>query len=111
MILAKLLFVSLSVLGVVFVFSKYKKGEIGIRLFLLWLVLFISFALLVIFVEKTTLVANVLGIVRGVDLLIYLGFILVLYLIMSLYAKIDKMNSAITKIVRHLAINNKDSES
>lgn len=105
MILAKSLFVLLGLLGVFFVLFK-KKGELGIEVFLIWFILFVSFALLIIFVEKTTFAANVLGIFRGVDLLIYLGFIFVLFLIMSLFAKIDKMNYDIARIVRHLAIDN-----
>jgi len=67
---------------------------------LFWIVAIIA-ALLPEFVVK---IANLFGVDRGVDLIIYFSIIVLAYLIFRLYAETSKIQRNITKIVRTIAI-------
>ena len=57
--------------------------------------------------ELTSKAASIFGVTRGADIILYLGFLLLFYLVFLLFTKIDELNSQITKIVRTIALNEK----
>ncbi len=76
-----------------------------------WLMLWLGVLTVFWLPQTTSYLASLLGIGRGVDLAIYLALLLLFYLILRLYLKLDKQQQEITKIVRHLAlIKAKDDE-
>jgi len=98
--------ISLFVVIVVFrLTKKYKDKTFKFSEFFGWLIIW----LIVLFVfwlpQTTSYLAIFLGVGRGVDLAVYLAVILIFYLIFRLYLKIDKQQKEITKIVRHIAVN------
>lgn len=58
----------------------------------------------VLFPDYTTKLAHWVGVGRGVDLLVYLGFLFMFFLIIKLYSRIRKMEQNFTKIVRKKSI-------
>lgn len=50
--------------------------------------------------------ANLIGISRGVDILIYGGITVIFYMVYRLYAKVDSQQQEITELVSKIAINN-----
>lgn len=57
--------------------------------------------------ELTSKVANIFGVTRGSDIILYLGILFLFYLVFLLFTKIDELNIQITKIVRKIALNEK----
>jgi hypothetical protein len=90
------------IIGVVIL--RYRQGKIGTLPFLLWFVLWVSAALVILFPNTTVGVARYLGIGRGVDLVLYAGGILILYLIFRMFVRFEQMDRNMTKIVRILAL-------
>lgn len=111
MLVAKIFFCTFAVLGAIYSAIMFKKGQIKLTRFIAWFCGSLALFFLILFIETTTKIANLIGIIRGVDFVIYLSFIFVFYLIMKLFLKIDALSSDISKIVRHIALDEEENES
>jgi hypothetical protein len=103
-IIAQLLLLSLVVVAVGLVILRYRQRKIGTLGFFLWLVLWVGAATVIAFPESTILVARLLGIGRGVDLVLYVSIILILYLLFRVYVRLEQLDRDLTQIVRALAL-------
>lgn len=74
-----------------------------------WTLFWLATTFVAIFPTSVTIVAELLGVERGVDLIIYGVIILLSYMIFRLYAKLENTEKKITKIVRTIAIKNEDN--
>ncbi|PIW95802.1 hypothetical protein COZ84_01545 [Candidatus Kuenenbacteria bacterium CG_4_8_14_3_um_filter_39_15] len=54
--------------------------------------------------ESLTKIANILGIGRGADLVLYLAVVVVFYLMFRIFIRLEKMERDITKVVRKNAL-------
>jgi len=70
-----------------------------------WLIFWTGVLVLIWSPGLTTKIADLIGIGRGVDILIYFSIILLFYSIFHQNSKIDEINKDITKIVREIAKN------
>ncbi len=61
-------------------------------------------AIFAIIPESSTYIANLIGIGRGLDLIIIFGIIGSYYLIFRVYLKLEKIDQDITKLVRIISI-------
>jgi hypothetical protein len=59
---------------------------------------------MIIFPDTTSLLAHLLGIGRGVDLIVYLSLLISFYLIFRLYVALARLEQAITALVRAIAL-------
>lgn len=85
-------------------FLSYKHGNLSKSFTLVWLILW-TFVLVLIFEQNTLIkVAHLIGISRGVDLVIYLSIILLFYLVYRIFFKLNDINQKLTKIIREEAI-------
>ena len=90
---------------------KLKAKEVSPKQFLGWLFLWLL-AILAIWQPKLTVVlANRVGIGRGVDLVIYVSMIVIFYLMFRLLLRIEQLEKNITKIVRDDALKNISSDA
>lgn len=101
---AQVILLSLALIAIGLIILRYRQGRIGTPAFLFWLLLWIVAAVVILFPHSTVGVAHFLGIGRGADLVLYLGAILILYLIFRLFVRLEQMNREITKIVRSVAL-------
>lgn len=88
--------------------KKFKKGELSLKEFILWAVLWLIIIIATISPKTTDIAANFLGVGRGYDLSVYISIIVLFYLMFRIMVKIDKMDRNITKIVREVAIKEAD---
>lgn len=86
-------------------FKTKKSGKISTSNFILWSILWVSVGIVFYRPELSTQLALTLGIGRGADLLIYASIIAIFYLIFKILARLEKINTDITKITRSIAIN------
>jgi small membrane protein len=92
-------------------FWQKQKKQIGINEFIFWLIFWLFAACAIIFLKwLDKLVANLGFSSSGIDILIYISVVILFYLIFKLRLKIEKIEKNITKIIKNIAINNKDKE-
>lgn len=71
---------------------------------LLALMLFGIAVIATLFPDLTTVVANMLGVGRGTDLVFYLFALMTVFILILFYGKISRIESAQTELIRELAI-------
>ncbi|OGG87675.1 hypothetical protein A3B87_01015 [Candidatus Kuenenbacteria bacterium RIFCSPHIGHO2_02_FULL_39_13] len=95
------IFSSIFVLFVLWrVIAKFRRRELKPSEFITWLVFWFAVGVAFITPETLTLLANILGIGRGADLVLYFAVVIVFYLIFRIFARLEKMERDITKVVR-----------
>lgn len=96
------------VLFIVFAVSKvalrYKDKIISLQEFILWTIFWFMVGFIVIFPQTTAYVANLVGVGRGVDLVIYLSVLILFYLVFRILVRLDKIEKNITQIIRQEAL-------
>ncbi|HAH04098.1 MAG: hypothetical protein UV78_C0011G0003 [Parcubacteria group bacterium GW2011_GWA2_43_17] len=88
--------------------KKFKDNVLKTSEFIGWLAIWLAAVVVFWLPQTTSYLAAFLGIGRGVDLAVYLAILLLFNLIFRLYLKIDKQQNEITKLVRHLALEEKE---
>ena len=83
---------------------RLKDKSINSIQFIFWGLIWVAVIIIAFVPNITSSISNILGIRRGIDVLIYLGMILLFYLIFRLYVKIDRIERDITKIVRKITL-------
>lgn len=104
MLLAQIIFSFFALFALSRTVVRYRKKEIPLSWFLFWIVFWVIVVIAVILPWTTTLLADWIGIGRGVDLVIYFSIIILFYLIFRLFVKIEQIERNITKIVEKNAI-------
>lgn len=98
--------VTLFVLLILFkLFKQRQVGKLPLINFIIWFLLWL--AVLVVFwqPESASYLANLLGIGRGADLIVYLSIIVIFYLLFRIFIRLNKIEEDITKLTRDDAIN------
>ncbi len=67
---------------------------------MMWFVFWLAVAIAFITPEFLTHLANLLGIGRGADLVLYVAVVVVFYLMFRIFVRLEKMEREITKVVR-----------
>ena len=86
------------------VIRRWRAQEITRNEFLFWLAFWLLAALLIAWPETLNRLADLLGVGRGADVVVYFSLALIFYLVFRLVVKIEKLEREITSLVRRLAI-------
>lgn len=86
------------------VIAKYRRQELRIADFLMWLVFWVAVGVAFFTPASVTRIANLLGIGRGTDLVLYVGVVAVFYFMFRIFVRLEKMERDITKVVRRETI-------
>jgi hypothetical protein len=78
--------------------------------FIFWSLVFGSAIVIIMFPGLTGKFANILGIGRGADVVIYVSISLIFYLVFRLYVYIEDIRHDITDLVKKIAIDNEKSK-
>lgn len=90
--------------------AKKKSKELNGKQFSGWLLIWLLAAIVVIWPDLTVRLANLVGIGRGADLVVYSALIFLFYFIFRLLLRIEKMEKNLTKIVREEALKDYDRQ-
>lgn len=104
MTVIQILGILISIIVLYSIYLKTKNRQISLFEGILWGFIWILAVVFLIYPQLTGYIAEFLGVGRGVDAITYLSLALLFYLVYKLYARIDKLERDITKIVRELAI-------
>ena len=90
--------------------SKYRKKEITNKEFIFWLFFWILVSAAVIYPKITDKIAKIVGVGRGVDLLVYVSVFILFFIVFKIFVRLEKMEMNITKIIRKIALDEKEEE-
>ena len=85
-------------------FSRLRAQEIKRLEFLEWFLLWLTVGVFGLAPQFSSYLANVVGVGRGSDLIIYLSILLVFYLLFKIFVRLEKFDRELTKVVREVAI-------
>jgi hypothetical protein len=80
------------------------RGDIGTFQLSVWLTVWLCGALVVIFHEETTAMANRLGVGRGADLVTYVSVPVLFYTVFRLLIRTERLNRDVTALTRAIAL-------
>ncbi len=105
MTLVQFLIVGLAILVLFRTILGFKKKKITPKLFIFWLAIWIVVIIVAILPQITDPLSKMLGVGRGVDVAIYFSILFIFFFIYKIMARLEKIEYEITKIVRHLSLN------
>ncbi len=88
------------------VILRMKDHKITFIELMFWLSVWAGMIVVVFFPNITEYVAAILGIGRGIDVIVYVSIAMIFYLIFRLYIKIVDLEREITLLVRELSLKN-----
>jgi len=89
---------------------RLKREEIRIVETAIWVIFWLIVGTVAIIPQTTDIVAQFLGVSRGVDLLVYISIVVLFFIIFKIIVKLEKIERNVTKIVRHLALKDVEEE-
>lgn len=85
------------------VLLKIKKEKISWKKQIPWLIIWLAVIVFAIWPGTSSFIAHYLNVKRGIDLLVYISIITLIYLLYRLYVKVENIDQTITKLIRELA--------
>jgi len=111
MLLFQVLIIGFTLFAVSKTISGFKKGRINTTGLIIWLSLWTVIVLASFLPNTTTFFANILGVNYGTDLAVYLSIMALFYIVFRIYIKLEKIESAITTIVKEIALKSKRNKT
>lgn len=106
MIYLQILITIFVVFSLLKLFGQKQSNKLSLFNFVIWALLWLMVLLVFWQPEITSYLANILGIGRGADLVVYLAILVIVYLLFRVFVRLNKIEAEITKLVRDDAIRN-----
>ncbi|MFA7244570.1 MAG: DUF2304 domain-containing protein [Candidatus Magasanikbacteria bacterium] len=103
----KILFVILSILSILTIWNKKEKNLLGQKATFFWILFWITLSIVAFWPNSTQILAEYIGIGRGVDLVIYLSMACLFYLVFKMNLKIEGLKRDLTDVVRKESLKEK----
>ncbi len=108
--MVQILLIIFIVLIIARISDRYWRKEIHSVGFFSWLAFWLSAGAVVLWPDSSSWLATVLGVGRGVDLMLYLSVMLIFYLLFRIFVRLEKQEKEITKLVRKMALDESRKE-
>ena len=96
-------------LFILYIFRSVRKKKINYRFGILWLVIAVAVGAMAALPDFLTWVSQLLGIAAPVNMLFFLGFVLVVGIILELSATVSRLNDEVRDLTQRLAMYEHDS--
>jgi len=83
---------------------KWRQGILTSRDLFFWIGFWFVVGIIILLPDTTSFMADLVGVGRGADLVVYLSIVLIFYIIFQMTIKIEKIERNITKVVRTVAM-------
>jgi hypothetical protein len=83
---------------------KWKQGILTSRDLVFWTGFWLVVGIIILLPDTTSYLAEIVGVGRGADLIVYLSIVLIFYIIFQMTIKVEKIERNITKVVRTVAM-------
>ena len=89
-------------------FLQKRKNKISKSEFIFWIFFWIVVGVAIVNLKRIDMIVANLGFSgSGIDILLYIGIVVLIYFIFKLRIRLEKIEREITKIVREISLNNK----
>ena len=88
-------------------FLKLREKKLAIKWFLVWLFFWAAVAIVILRPNTASRLATLVGVTRGVDLVLYISILALFYITFRILVKIEHIEQEITKVVREIALRDK----
>jgi len=88
-------------------FLRFKDKKVGGTGLIFWTVLWTLAVIFAFAPQGVSYFADLVGIQRGTDFVVYLSIILLFYMIFRVYVRFESIEQHVTKLTRELAINDR----
>lgn len=92
------------------VIIKHRAHEIKTIEMIMWVLFWLGAIVVFLVPDSTAKLARLFGIGRGVDLVVYISLTVLFYIVFRLIARLDKVESNLTKITRNIALEKKSTD-
>lgn len=106
----QILLVLVFLLAMAKVITRFKTGDLKTKDMLLWMFFWIIAIVVALLPDSTFYIARLVGVGRGVDLVVYISIIAIFFLVFRLMLKYESLNKDITKLARKLALSESQKE-
>jgi hypothetical protein len=93
----------IGIIAIILALLRFKEGKITLGILSLWILLWIGVIYVSLFPESTNFLSSIVGIGRGLDVVLILGLFGCYYLIFKIYTMIESMENEISQLVREIA--------
>lgn len=83
---------------------RFRDKSINVKELIFWCVVWVGAIVVAITPQVTVIFARLAGIGKGIDILLYVGFIVLFYLVFRLYVKLENLRKELTNLVREISI-------
>jgi len=102
--LIQIIVVLFAIFAISMAFLRFRDRKIKFSGLVLWAGVWAAAIVVILLPGTSFFFANILGIQRGADFVVYISIIVLFYLMFRLYVKIDNVEKNVTKLVREVAI-------
>lgn len=102
--LFKIFLIAFAVIVMVRIFKQYRAQKVGASWFYFWMLFWIAVIVVAFTPQTTDLVAQLVGVGRGADLIVYISLPIIFYAIFRLVVRQDLQNRELTELVRKIAV-------
>lgn len=89
---------------------RYRRGGMRLMHLLLWFLIWACVVVVAVHPDTTNMLANFMGVGRGVDTAMYLSILLVFYLLFRSFGKVEDLDRQLTRIVRANALREMEAD-
>lgn len=83
---------------------RFRERKITVGWFVFWSLFWIAGGVVVMVPEIMSRLATLVGVARGVDLVVYVAILALFYMVFRILVKIESLEHDITKVVRQRAL-------
>ncbi len=83
---------------------QFRGGTIRFGALTFWLLIWTVALVAIFYPEETTRLAKILGIGRGVDVVVYASIAILFYLVFRLHVYLENIRTEISRLIREVAI-------
>lgn len=110
-LLIQIIIVLIAAMALVGAIRRFRRREMSARWLALWAILWIGASIVVLVPTTSERIAAILGVGRGVDVVVYLSIAALFYFMFRIMTRLDRMERDITKIVRAAALRDAEQEN
>jgi hypothetical protein len=100
-----------AVVGILSVVLRFRSHEVTRASLVVWLAVWLAVAIVAIVPNSTAQVAKIVGVGRGVDVVIYASLVILFFLVFRCLVMIEKMRREITVLVREIALQRRSEKN
>ncbi len=83
---------------------QFRGGSIRFGALSFWLMIWVFATIAIFYPEETTRIARILGIGRGVDVVVYSAIAVLFYLVFRLHVYLENIRSEISRLIREVSL-------